>query len=144
MMIINKENRNEEYSRVIEPSIETNSSNLQYKYDNLEKENIKLKEDNYEIKKLYEDRLEELNWYYNKYGRMNYNRQQDFTQVSENDLTKNHYSIKQLDKVNDHQRYGRNDDFDYRKMFSDQMNSLQTKISEASSKLSHKQKYKDQ
>ena len=53
------------------------------KVEQLEMENKALKKENSKIKALYEDRLEELNWYYQKYGYQNINQQQEeFTQAT--------------------------------------------------------------
>lgn len=46
-------------------------SKLRQKYDELQQENQSLKDENQKYKTLYDDRLDELKWYYRKFGRRN-------------------------------------------------------------------------
>lgn len=46
-------------------------SKLRQKYDDLQQENQTLKDENLKYKTLYDDRLDELKWYYRKFGRRN-------------------------------------------------------------------------
>ena len=108
----------------------------------LEKENFVLKQEISKIKALYEDRLEELNWYYQKYGRKGSNKLEEDTQETGKDtwthVLDNHHSQSQVSMKDFVQNYEyssntrNNGSLDYQKLFNDQMNTLQNKIQEAS------------
>ncbi|CAI2369179.1 unnamed protein product [Moneuplotes crassus] len=120
------------------------NENHQTKISKLEKENEALRQENYQIKCLYEDRLQELNWYYQKYGQRAKGLSEETTKDTEgqyNDqpapstLKEISFNIPKTQeiKANSSSKAG----------IHQQINTLQSRIAQANERLNEKQKFKD-